>query len=153
VRGALSDGEWELLAEVMRPRPEVRLSVSGQLLEGAPVTDLDFLRFFPWLQGLLVSPSELQNLDGLTHLQQLRTLHIVNERLHRLCAVPLAALAGSLRHLFLWGPVSHVDALSRLTGLITLTLRSVSVPDLSALAPMALAELQGACGEQLMSKG
>jgi len=135
LNGGVTDSEAAWLAEIMQPRPDVKLLVSATAPWDACVAGLDFLRFFPWLEWLYVSCRQLRNLDGLTHLPQLRSLY-VTAGLHRLPAVPLAALAGSLRHLSLEGPVSRAGALSALTGLITLTLRSVSMADLSALTPM-----------------
>jgi hypothetical protein len=133
--GALTDGEAAQLAETMRPRPEVNFSVHARYPWLESMDDLDYLRYFPWLKRLSLSARDLRNLDGLTHLLNLRTLY-VDAGPHRLSAAPLAELAPSLRHLSLEGPVSRVDALSQLTGLITLTLRSVAMPDLSTLTPM-----------------
>jgi hypothetical protein len=135
LRGSVSDVEAAQLAHIMRPRPDVRLLVSSSHAAQGDTTDLGFLQFFPWLEWLFVHSRELRNLDGLTHLSQIRTLY-VESGLHRLSIAPLASLTPSLRHLTVVGPVSHAEALSQLTGLTTLTLRSVSMPDLSLLTPM-----------------
>jgi hypothetical protein len=70
--GPLSPADAARLADLMRPRPDVRLSVypSG----GATIPDLDFLRFLPWLSWLSVHSTALRDLTGLTHLDRLRTL-------------------------------------------------------------------------------
>jgi hypothetical protein len=52
-----------------------------------------------------------------------------------LSLTPLAGLA-SLRHLALEGTVMDLEALSAMTGLHSLTLRSVTMNDLSALTPI-----------------
>ncbi len=137
LEGPLSDAEASLLADLMRPRPDVWLTVYGSV---ARVRDLEFLRFLPWLGWLHVLSSDLQDLSGLACLEQLRTLFVSGSR-HRLSAAPLAALAPTLRHLILETAVSRTAALSELTGLRTLTLRSVKMPDLSALTSMT--ELRG----------
>ena len=129
--GPLSGAEATRLADLMRPRPDVRLSVYPPP-DRAGIPDLDFLRFLPWLSWLYVYSAELRDLTGLTHLDRLRTLFVGGSD-HRLSVVSLTALAPTLRHLTLYGPVSRVAALSELTGLRTLTLRSVSIADLSAL--------------------
>lgn len=133
LRGPLSSTEAARLADLMRPRPDVRLSVGPSY--DASIADLDFLRFFPWLDWLSASSLSLRDLTGLTHLDRLRTLYVHGSR-YRLSAAPLAALAPTLRHLTLEGPVSRTGALAELTGLRTLTLRSVAMPDLSVLTPM-----------------
>jgi len=139
VYSALSDIEAARLAEVMAGRPDVYLIVRSdsawRRLE--PVADLDFLRYFPWLTRLAVLCNGLKNIDGLTHLRQPRRLDIHSSQSRTVSAVPLAATGGSLRHLSLEIPVSKVEALSELTGLITLTLRTVRMPDLAVLTPIA----------------
>jgi internalin A len=134
----LSDSEAERLADVMRLRPDLKLSVNPP--GDANLPHLDFLRFFPWVEWLYVYALSLRDLTGIAHLSRLRHLDVGGSK-YKLSAAPLAALASSLRHLSLEGPVSRVEALSELTELRTLTLRSVSMPDLSVLRPMA--DLQG----------
>jgi hypothetical protein len=129
----LSDQEAAQLAEVMRSRPDAGLSILPRHLGSTP--DLDILQWFPWLHKLIVDSHSLRDLSGLTHLTGLRTLYLSQSR-HRLSLKPVASLAGSLRHLQVEGLVSHVEALSELTGLLTLTLRSVTLPAMSVLAPM-----------------
>jgi hypothetical protein len=135
VGGPLTDTDAARVAGIMQPRPEVKLTVFSSHSRQGEITEVGFLRFFPWLEWLSVESRGLQSLDGLSHLPRLRTLR-VSSGLHKLSLEPLAALAPSLRHLTVEGPVLHVGELSQLTGLITLTLRSVSMPGLSLLAPM-----------------
>jgi hypothetical protein len=132
--GPLSDGELARLAEIMGPRPEVSLSLDFCHGDDG-IRDLDLLRFFPWLERLTVWSSLVGDLSGLACLTGLQHLHIDSGRRPR-SAAQIAAVAGTLRHLHLEGPVSDAGALSELTGLRTLTLRSVTMPDLSPLTPM-----------------
>ena len=103
-----------------------------------PVTNLDFLRFFPWLTRLSVSSYYLENISGLTGLANLRMLDLDRGGAASSVSVaPLATAASSLQHLSLEGPATKLGVLSELTGLKTLTLRSVRLPDLSVLVPIA----------------
>jgi hypothetical protein len=135
IKGSLTDGDASRVSDLMRGRPDVHLTVSSNMLRDDPATNLDLLRFFPWLTWLNVNSHYLENIDGLIHLSQLRTLNIDGST-RTVSAAPLAALGSSLRELSLEGPISKVGALSELTGLIDLTLRSVRMPDLSVLTPM-----------------
>jgi hypothetical protein len=135
IGGPLTDSDAARVGRIMRPRPEVKLTVFSPHSRQGEITEVGFLRFLPWLEWLSVESRELQSLDGVAHLHRLRTLRVTSG-LNKLCLEPLTSLAPSLRHLTVEGPVSRAGALSQLTGLITLTLRSVSMPDLSLLTPM-----------------
>jgi Leucine-rich repeat (LRR) protein len=137
ISGGLSDIEAHRLAELMAGRPDVMLLVCDTGLRRTPVTDLDFLRLFPWLTWLSILCNRLENIGGLTHLPQLNRLYINSSQSRAVSASPLAATAGTLQHLKLEIPVSRVGALSELTGLTTLTLRTVRMQDLSVLTPIA----------------
>jgi hypothetical protein len=138
LHGPLAAEEYEQLADLMRPRPDVGLSIDQTYWEG--IEDLDFLRHVPWLKRLYVHAMSVRDLAGLAHLTGIRDL-IISQGQRSRSLLPLAALAPTLRCLQLEGPFSGIQALSELTGLRTLTLRSVSMPDLSALTPMT--ELAG----------
>src|SRR5271155_5667859 len=76
LNGGVTDSEAAWLAEIMQPRPGVKLLVSATAPWDACVADLDFVRFFPWLEWLYVSCRQLRNLDGLAPLPQLRSLYV-----------------------------------------------------------------------------
>jgi hypothetical protein len=132
LRTGLSDADYARLADAMRPRPDVHLFVS-QCYDDS-IEDLEFLRYFPWFGQFYVNVSSLRSLDGLRHLANAADLVIGKSRR----PLPLAPLAGltSLRHLKLEGPAKDISALSALTGLRSLTLRSITMDNLSALVPM-----------------
>jgi hypothetical protein len=137
VYGPLADGDAARLAEIMGQRRDVNMDVISDAPWWDPVTDLDFLRYFPWLTWLNVYSHHLQNIDGLRRLPRLRQFTLDRGGDTRpVSLAPLTAVASSLRDLDLNGPVSRVGALSELTGVTTLTLRSVRMADLSVLAPI-----------------
>jgi hypothetical protein len=128
----LPDADFERLAQVMQPRPDVGLSLMASV---ADLDDVEFLRFFPWLDNLFLNAFSIGTLSGLRHLHQLRVLDLQPTR-QTLSIAPLADLGPSLRRLSVAGPVKHVAALSALTGVRSLTLRAVNMPSLSPLLPM-----------------
>jgi hypothetical protein len=101
------------------------------------ITDLDFLQYFPTLLAFQADDlyNSLASLDGLNHLPaQLRHLGLGQTRT-RLSLAPLARFT-ALRRLSLEGHTKDLDVLAQLRTLTSLTLRSVTLPDLSLLRPL-----------------
>jgi len=78
VRTRLPDDDFARLAEAMRSRPDVMLFISEDYDD--TIGDLEFLRYFPWLDRLSVSALSLQSLAGLRHLTHVRDLHLNGAR-------------------------------------------------------------------------
>ena len=101
------------------------------------ITDLEFLRFFPTLRRFAADAlwDSLTSLDGLRHLPtDLEELGIGATKVK----LDLAVLSRfpELRWLFLEGQTKHLEVISGLTQLYDLTLRSITMPDLSLLLPL-----------------
>ena len=101
------------------------------------MTDLEFLRFFPTLRRFAADAmwDSLISLDGLRHLPtDLEELGIGATKVR----LDLAVLSRfpELRWLFLEGQTKHLEVIAGLTQVDDLTLRSISMPDLSLLLPM-----------------
>jgi hypothetical protein len=99
--------------------------------------DLEFLRFFPTLRRFAADAlwDSLTSLDGLRHLSaDLEELGIGATR----AKLDLAILARfpELTWLFLEGQTKHLEVISGLEKLDDLTLRSITMPDLSLLVPL-----------------
>lgn len=134
LRSMLTQTEFIRLADAIRGNPQARL-VMGTAVDDA--IDLDFLKFFPFIRhfGVVANYRSLKSIDGLRHLSpELESLDIgatkarldlaVVERFH------------NLKRLALEGQTKGIAAISRLTALEDLTLRSITLPDLSLLLPM-----------------
>jgi hypothetical protein len=67
----LDDQQMQRVVQIMRPHPDVGLSILC-----FDLIDLDFLNNFPWLKTLDVAGSfdTLESIDGMRHLAQLETL-------------------------------------------------------------------------------
>jgi len=131
----LTDAEMRALADFMSGYPDVRLRVYGGY-DGS-ITDLEFLRFFPRIRRFSVDAIyELPSLDGIGHLsRELEDLLIGRTRSTRFSLTTLARFS-KLRTLYLEGQQKDIEAIGGLAGLEDLTLRSITLPDLSALRPL-----------------
>ena len=132
---ALSDAEYRAVGQLLANRPDVALRVFGGY-DGS-IRDLEFLRWFPGLRRFQADAlwGSLRSIDGLRHLPpDLDELGLGATK----ARLDLSILARfrSLRTLYLEGPVRDPSVLADLTTLEDLTLRSVTLPDLSLLVPM-----------------
>jgi hypothetical protein len=131
----LTDDDFARLGEWFRPYPEMTLRAYGSYDHA--IVDLEFLRFFPTLRrfGADALWDSLTSLDGLRHLPpDLEELGIGATR----AKLDLAILARfpELTWLFLEAQTKHLEVISGLGRLDDLTLRSITMPDLSLLLPL-----------------
>jgi hypothetical protein len=124
------------LAGLMKERPDVGLRAYGGY--DGTIENLDFLRFFPQLtrfhaDSLRYHP--FHDIDGLRYLPD----HVVELSLgqtqRRISLAPLSRFQ-SLQRLYVEGPKKDTEVISSLTMLDDLTLRSITLPDLSILLPL-----------------
>jgi internalin A len=129
----LSDAELRKVADFMRGYPEVPLRVYGHYGEGC---NLNFLRYFPFLRQFQVDVFDLQDIDGLRYLPD--NLEFVGFSQTRSKRFSLAFLSRfrSLRQLYIESHKKDIAVLSELTSIEELTLRSITLPDLSLLLPL-----------------
>src|SRR6478735_12321777 len=131
----LTDEDFGQLGEWFRQYPEMTLRAYGSYDHS--ITDLEFLRFFPTLRRFAADAlwESLTSLDGLRHLPpDLEELGIGATK----AKLDLAVLSRfpELRWLFIEGQTKHLEVISGLTQLFDLTLRSITMPDLSLLVPL-----------------
>jgi len=133
----LTDAEFERLAAWLRDYPEMTLRAYGSY-DGS-IRDLEFLRFFPTLRRFDVDSvwSHLRSLDGLRHLPD-DVEQLALGATKRGLDLRILDRFGGLRTLFLEGHTNGIDVVSRLTRLEALSLRSITLPDLSVLLPLQL---------------
>src|SRR6185369_12379093 len=131
----LTDDDFRRLGEWFQPYPEMTLRAYGSYDHS--IVDLEFLRYFPTLRrfGADALWDSLTSLDGLRHLPaNLEQLGIGATK----AKLDLAILARfpELTWLFLEGQTKHLEVISGLARLDDLTLRSITMPDLSLLQPL-----------------
>lgn len=131
VREHLSDGGYRHLAARLAERPDAWLSLAAH-----GTAELEMLVHFPGLQRLVVSSLRLASWHGLRHVAgSLERLAMGDSTLRPVSIAPIGDLS-SLRTLGLAGPVKDAGVLRRLEAIEELHLRSVTLPDLSALVAM-----------------
>jgi internalin A len=125
----LTHAQLRAANELIADRPEVQLYVYGQASR-----DLDFLGFFPNLKRLDVSLYYLENIDGFASVGGLELLVFGKTKK----TLPLGFLAAMTRldTLFLEGHRKELAVVGGLTGLTSLGLRGITLPDLSLLMPL-----------------
>lgn len=131
----LTDDDFRQLGEWFRPYPEMTLRAYGSYDHS--ILDLEFLRFFPTLRrfGADALWDSLRSLAGLRHLPaDLEQLGIGATK----AKLDLGILSrfGELTWLFLEGQTKHLEVISGLRSMYDLTLRSITMPDLTLLLPM-----------------
>jgi len=129
-----SEDRLRRLAAALEARPDATLRVFGGY-DGS-IADLEFLRFFPRLRHFAADSlyDRIHSFDGLAHLEDLESLGLGSTKRQ----ISLAGLSRfpSLRSLFIEGPHKNYEVISGFTDLEDLTLRSVTLPDLSILLPL-----------------
>lgn len=125
--------DLERIAELLERHPTVGLRAYGGY-DGS-IRDLDFLAHFPRLRRFRVDVHELDTIEGLHHLpDELDVLGIGETR--RRTPIDRLARFQRLRSLYLAKNVSRIEALSQLTALESLTLRSITLDGLDLLLPL-----------------
>ena len=128
----LADDEYRRLAAWLEDYPEMTLRVYSS----AAIRDLEFLRFFPSLQHFAADTLwNLASLDGLRHLPEtLQSLGLGATK--RQLDLRILERFSGLKALYLEKQHKGIDVLSKFTALDDLTLRSMTLLDLSLLLPL-----------------
>ncbi|WP_162564344.1 MULTISPECIES: hypothetical protein [Microbacterium] len=131
---ALTDQDYQRLADRMRSFPNVTLRAYGSY-DGS-IADVDFLRYFPFLRSFQADALyHLNSIEGLAYLPDDVRFIGLGQTKKRLSLAPLARFTGMTR-LYLEGQTKDIDVVSELTELRDITLRSITLPDLSLLTPL-----------------
>jgi hypothetical protein len=128
----LSDKDFLRLAEFLSAYPDVPLRVYGY----DNLKDLEFLRYFPFLREFQADVWTLGSFEGLRYLSSdLKYLGLgaTKSKAHSLRVIERFT---ELRDLSIEGHTKDISAVEFCSQLESLTLRSVTLPDLSALTSL-----------------
>lgn len=129
----LSDDGFARVRELLRARPDVMLRAYGSYDNS--IVDVEFLRFFPDLRSFQVDVYGLSSIDGLRHLPDDLEYLGLGQTKRRMDLTQIGRF-GALTDLYLEGHTKNFDVVSSFAHLVDLTLRSITLPDLSALVPL-----------------
>ena len=130
-----SDSEYRRLADFMSQYPGVPLRVYSEA-----VKDLDFLEYFPFLTKFEISSWSIESLDGLRFLSPaLEALAIGNTK-HKGFSLKVLERFPALKRLYLECQRKDFASVGTLSQLEDLTLRSITLPDLSDLTSLGRLE-------------
>jgi hypothetical protein len=129
----LASHEYPALAEFLRAYPQVPLRMYGHY---GLTPDLEFLRHFSFLSGFQVDVLDLSSFDGLRHLPENLTSLALGQTRSRRHSLTLLSRFPALRELYIEGHAKDFTAVGDLKQLRTLTLRSVTLPDLDVLTTL-----------------
>jgi hypothetical protein len=130
----LTDAEYVRVAAFMRDYPSVTLRAYGFY---SIACDLRFLRHFGSLRRFRVDVTGLEDLSGIEYLSpdlEYFGFGLTVKKTHSLAFLERFT---QLKSLFIEGHHKDIDVLAKLTTVEDIILRSITLPDLSLLTPMA----------------
>jgi len=130
---SLSDCGLKRVAEFMRDYPTVKFRIYGHYREGC---DLEFLRYFPFLRRFQIDVFNLKDLSGINYLTNDLEYLGLGQTLSKSHSLRFLERFTSLRELYIEGHKKDIEVISQLVKLEDLTLRSITLPDLSILKPL-----------------
>jgi hypothetical protein len=134
-KSMLIDDDFATLSDWLSGQPDVQLRAYGSY-DGS-ITDLEFLEYFPQVNRFSADAlfHSLRSLDGLRHL----STDLVSLTIGRTKAkldLRILERFESLQKLYIEGQTKGLEVVAQLKSLDELTLRSITLPDLSLLTPL-----------------
>ncbi len=128
----LSSDDIVRLSRFLEGYPDVPLRIYGHYSD---TPDLSFLRAFPFLKGFQADVYQLQNFDGLFFLSENLEFLGLGQTKRSFSLKPLRKFK-KLKDLYIERHSKDISVISELTQLRYLTLRSITLPNLSLLLPL-----------------
>ena len=130
----LSKRDFASLAQFLQQYPAVELRVYGSYDES--ITNLKFLEYFPFVKRFAVDVWQLESFEGIECLpSSLQSLQIGNTKSKR-HSLKLLRHFPELKELYIEGHIKDIKTVGELIRLEDLTLRSITIPNLSILTPL-----------------
>lgn len=130
----LTDSNHEKLSKFVRNYPTVSFRVYGHYGKGQ-LNDLQFLKYYSFLRKFQVDVFEISNLDGIEHLTE-NLEYLGFGRTRKKFSLNFLGKFKNLRELNIEAHEKDIGVISTLTNLERVTLRSITLKDLSILLPL-----------------
>ncbi len=131
----LNEADFRRLADFLRQRPEIGLRTFTHWGALGEERDVDFLVHFPFLKRLEIGIYRLRDLSGIAHVAP-SLEEFTFAQTSRPWSLSFLADCPRLKTLYLEKQPRDIEVLGQLKQLEDLTLRSITLPDLSLLLPL-----------------
>jgi hypothetical protein len=132
---SLTEDDFRLLADFFRSRPEICLRSFTHWGALGEERDVDFLVHFPFLKRLEIGIFRLRDLSGIAHVTK-SLEEFTFAQTSRPWSLSFLADCKRLKLLYIEKQPRDIEVLGELKQLEDLTLRSITLPDLSLLVPL-----------------
>jgi internalin A len=129
----LKEADHEKLAEFLGNYPGIQLRIYGHYFEKC---DLGLLRHYLRVRHLAIEVFGLDGLDGLEHVSPELESLVLGQTKGKAHSLSFLQRFPRLRALYVEGHTKDIDVVGSLAQLENLTLRSITLPDLSILLPL-----------------
>lgn len=130
----LTDSDHEKLSKFLEKYPAVSFRVYGHDQKGQ-LNDLKFLRYYQLVKSFQVDVFKIDSIDGIEYLPESLEYFGFGQTRKKFSLNFLSRFK-KLQQLYIEGHVKDVEVISTLTNLERLTLRSITLKDLSILLPL-----------------
>ena len=127
----LTEQDHEKLSKFVRNHPHLRLRVYGDFHK-----NLDFLHYYPGIRHLEVDGFKLQDFDGLNDISPDLESLVLGQTKGQAHSLSFLQRFPRLRTLYVQRHTKDIEVIGSLLLLEDLTLRSITLPDLSILRPL-----------------
>jgi len=129
----LTETDHKQVAKFVSKYPHLQLRVYGHYFAKC---DLEFLRHYPSVRHLAVDVFELHDLDGLRHASRELESLVLGQTRSKAHSLTFLQNFPRLSRLYIEGHTKDIEVIGSLAKLQDLTLRSITLPDLSILQPL-----------------
>ena len=129
----LTEKDFKNLAGFMRDYPEIPLRIYGHYNRNC---DLEFLKYFEFLKGFQADAYTLEDIGGLRYLPSDLQFLAIGPTKKSLSPLSYLPDFPELKELYIEGQKKNFELIESLQKLETLTIRSVTLSDLSVLTPL-----------------
>lgn len=124
----LTEEDHVKLAGFMRAHPQIPLRIYGHYTK--PLSNLSFLKHYPFLSGFQVDVYDLDSTEGIESLPDTLEFFGFGQTKSKKLSLGFLRRFGQLKNLYLEGHSKDIEVVANLSNLEQLTVRSITLPDL-----------------------